>query len=84
MKNLGGYLLHIGPRKEFSNTSQKAMTDLTAVIKHEESHISVQYAKLKGEHPTRKITSRAMIYKESFIGYISKILTPQLINGQRR
>lgn len=73
MKNLGSYLLHIGPRKEFSNTSQKAMTDLTAVIKHEKSHISVHYAKLKGKYPTRKITSRAKIYKESLIWYISKI-----------
>lgn len=84
MKNLGGYLLHIGPNKEFSNTSQKAVTDLTAVIKHEKSHISVQHAKLKGKHPTRNTTSRDMIYKESLIQCINKILTPQLINGQRR
>lgn len=39
MKNPGGYLFHIGPSKEFSNTCQKAVTDLTAVIKHEKSHI---------------------------------------------
>lgn len=51
MKNLGSYLLHIGPRKEFSNTSQKAMTDLTAVIKHEKSHIISTICKIKRQTP---------------------------------
>ena len=81
MKNLGGYLLHIGPNKEFPTIRQKAVTYLAAVIKHEKSHVLVQYFKLKGKHPTRKIMSRDRTYKEFNTVHKQNINT-SLINGQ--